>query len=215
MSVHQLKDGRWIIQYHKDYKLKREYFGRGDEAKQKAITRNEEVGLNKNMTKLNIPTEGFAPQAGVYLHEDGRWYVQYQNPMNGNKVKREYFGRGAISQARANSRKKEILCGEFYILEKNVIRELIYDLRDELKTKNIMVEVKTKAGNIDIVTPENIIEVKKISEWKNAIGQVIAYGFYHPDKKKRIHLFGKAGKKMKETITSVCNNIGILATFNN
>jgi len=43
MSVHKLKDGRWIVKYPDPEKpggSRREYFGRGDSAKKKAgITR--------------------------------------------------------------------------------------------------------------------------------------------------------------------------------
>lgn len=213
MSVHQLKDGRWIVQYYRDYKPKREYFGRGDEAKQEALKRSDVLSLTRNMAKFNLEKAEFSPQVGVYLHKDGRWFVQYQNPMNGNKIKREYFGRGIISKQRAASRKNEIMRGEFYKLEKNIIRELCCDLRDELRTKKIRVEVKTNAGNIDVESPLHIIEVKNIMEWKAAIGQVMAYGFYCPDKKKRIHLFGKAGERTKKTIMDVCNHLDILVTF--
>ena len=47
MSVHQLKDGRWIVQ-HRDKdtgKIKREYFGRGAEAEKAAFERNGELNL--------------------------------------------------------------------------------------------------------------------------------------------------------------------------
>ena len=43
MSVHKLKDGRWIVKYKRDGKWKREYFGRGLEAQQRAWARNAEL----------------------------------------------------------------------------------------------------------------------------------------------------------------------------
>ena len=48
MSVHQLKDGRWIVHYRdpdRAGKWKREYFGRGLEAEKRARARNENLGL--------------------------------------------------------------------------------------------------------------------------------------------------------------------------
>jgi len=50
MSVHQLKDGRWIVKHAKgsnpaDPERTREYFGRGPEAQEAAVRRNEELGL--------------------------------------------------------------------------------------------------------------------------------------------------------------------------
>ena len=45
MSVHQLPDGRWCVQYKADGKLKREYFGRGPEAEKQARERNAALPL--------------------------------------------------------------------------------------------------------------------------------------------------------------------------
>lgn len=47
MSVHQLKDGRWIVAYRSGNKYLREYFGRGIEAEKKARERNGELNLNE------------------------------------------------------------------------------------------------------------------------------------------------------------------------
>jgi len=47
MSVHQLKDGRWIVAYRSGKKYLREYFGRGLEAEKKARERNEQLNLNE------------------------------------------------------------------------------------------------------------------------------------------------------------------------
>ena len=48
MSVHLLKDGRWIVQYPNPEpppRLKREYFGRGLEAEKLARDRNDSLAL--------------------------------------------------------------------------------------------------------------------------------------------------------------------------
>lgn len=49
MAVHQLKDGRWYIDYRVKgtEKLKREYFGRGLEAEARARERFAEIGVNE------------------------------------------------------------------------------------------------------------------------------------------------------------------------
>ena len=71
MSVHQLKDGRWIVHYrdpaHRD-KWKREYFGRGLEAEQRARARNKELDLGPYTSRT--PREGavtFRDLAESYL----------------------------------------------------------------------------------------------------------------------------------------------------
>lgn len=44
MSVHQLKDGRWIVKHRENGKWRREYFGRGPEAERAAVERNLSLG---------------------------------------------------------------------------------------------------------------------------------------------------------------------------
>lgn len=65
-------------------------------------------------------------------------------------------------------------------------------LAEKLKGKK---EVHTKAGRIDILTDTEVIEVKRVSGWKGAIGQVKSYGSYYPNHSLRIHLFGKLTEK--------------------
>jgi hypothetical protein len=52
-------------------------------------------------------------------------------------------------------------------------------------------EVPTEAGNIDLLTTTEIVEVKNIKGWKSAIGQIVVYGDYYPPHIKRIHLYGQ------------------------
>ncbi len=44
-------------------------------------------------------------------------------------------------------------------------------------------------GVIDILTEEELIEVKGSRQWKSALGQVLCYGLHYPDHKKVICLF--------------------------
>jgi len=53
------------------------------------------------------------------------------------------------------------------------------------------IEVKTPAGPIDLLTDNKIIEIKKVRNWKAALGQILIYGKYYPNHQKHIHLFGK------------------------
>jgi integrase len=58
MSVHQLKDGRWFVQYRnkeKPGKFKRKYFGKGLDAERKARDYNESLGLRSY--ENNTPKE--------------------------------------------------------------------------------------------------------------------------------------------------------------
>lgn len=66
-----------------------------------------------------------------------------------------------------------------------------------------------KAGFIDILTKEEIIEVKELSSWKHAIGQVLVYHAALGDKRKkmRIHLFKRNGEAIDEDETGIIERI--------
>jgi DNA-binding MarR family transcriptional regulator len=72
-------------------------------------------------------------------------------------------------------------------------------------------EVQTPARRIDLLTETEIIEAKSIGEWKGALGQILIYGLYYPDRKKRIHLFGEKIDKLPD-IKSNCNSFGVIVT---
>jgi hypothetical protein len=64
-------------------------------------------------------------------------------------------------------------------------------IRDRLKDSlGGLAEVFTSAGRIDLLTDEEIVEVKRISDWKAALGQILVYSGFYPEHQKRIHLFG-------------------------
>ncbi len=73
------------------------------------------------------------------------------------------------------------------------------------------VEFKTPSGYIDIITDDRIIEIKEYCKWKHAIGQIICYGIHHPQKQKKIILFGSGN--IDEIICNACNKLGIEVQF--
>ena len=76
-------------------------------------------------------------------------------------------------------------------------------------------EVLCRFGAIDVLTKDQIIEVKSIDLWKHAIGQILVYGSEYPNLQKRIHLFGIASNQLKQDIVEVCLALGVLASFEN
>jgi len=65
MSVHQLKDGRWIVKYAKgvnrgDPERTREYFGRGEAAQEAAARRNIELGMGQGSESGGVLFEELA-----------------------------------------------------------------------------------------------------------------------------------------------------------
>jgi len=69
-----------------------------------------------------------------------------------------------------------------------VYRERV--IRDKLALLyNGEIEVETKFGKIDVLTPTMIIEVKTARSWKHALGQILAYSEEYKSHKKVICLF--------------------------
>jgi hypothetical protein len=73
-------------------------------------------------------------------------------------------------------------------------------------------EAFTVAGRIDLVTDTEVIEIKQIAQWKDAVGEVLSKGQFFPKHHKRIHLFGAADKLM-EVIVASCSVLEIVVTF--
>ena len=81
------------------------------------------------------------------------------------------------------------------------------------KTLNGKTEIPTLAGNIDVLTTTEIIEVKSVNNWKHAIGQVLIYGKYFPNHRKRIHLFGQTTDSYLELIVAHANEFNNNVTW--
>jgi hypothetical protein len=70
-------------------------------------------------------------------------------------------------------------------------------------------EIKTPVGNIDLLTYDKIIEIKHSSEWKHAIGQILAYSNYYPHHSKIIYLFDFNDDFDIELVKNICNKYKI------
>lgn len=97
-------------------------------------------------------------------------------------------------------------------VNKNTAREVDYSdkLASELNGKR---EAVTLAGNIDVLTATEVIEVKVVKAWKCALGQVLVYGSYYPSHKKRIHLFGETQELFLKMIKSHCSRFKVIVTW--
>lgn len=74
-------------------------------------------------------------------------------------------------------------------------------------------EVPTPTGFIDVLTSEQIIEVKYFQYWKHAIGQVQMYGLYYPLHEKRVHLYGALDEQKLGQITKWSKQVGVTITW--
>lgn len=75
-------------------------------------------------------------------------------------------------------------------------------------------EVRTPAGVIDILTDDEIYELKTFSGWRGAIGQLCAYGYIYPDHKKVLILFDAPLKEeATKLIRAICETLNIQVTL--
>lgn len=86
--------------------------------------------------------------------------------------------------------------------------------RDKLaKSLGGQTEVTIPGGRIDVLTSTEIIEVKHIKKWREALGQILDYGQYYPNHQMRIHLFGEVSKTNVSAIKRTCQKHGIVVTW--
>lgn len=89
-----------------------------------------------------------------------------------------------------------------------------HQIRDRLKAElGGQTEVVTAVGRIDLLTATEVIEIKNIDDWKEALGKILAYSAFFPEHSKRIHLFGKPDLTKLARFSATCSEFGITVTF--
>ncbi|WP_155294516.1 MULTISPECIES: hypothetical protein [Burkholderia] len=91
-------------------------------------------------------------------------------------------------------------------------------VRDVLSVRNptAQAEVHTRVGYVDLLLPTAVIEVKSFVKWKHALGQVLAYSSYYPDRRKVIHLYipGAHRPELVEQL-KICTEFNVDITYQN
>lgn len=77
---------------------------------------------------------------------------------------------------------------------------------------NGRLEVCINSKRIDILTDTEIIEVKNCKNMLSAVGQILYYSKYYPDRTKRIHLFDHDNCR-DEKYEELCRELGINITY--
>ena len=76
-------------------------------------------------------------------------------------------------------------------------------------------EVTCRFGRVDVLTATEVIEVKRVADYKGAIGQVICYAREFPSHKPRIHLYGKGTITQYHNAIVAISGEGIRCTMEN
>jgi hypothetical protein len=125
-------------------------------------------------------------------------------------MKRAEISRSTYSTAVTKLDELGLLPDWCKIQRKNQPEKVVRDrLQSQLGGK---VEAYTKWGLIDLLTETELIEVKIVTHWKDAIGHLIAKSRKYPNHQKRLHLFGYE-EPCLEHIEDVCRDCEIRVTF--
>jgi hypothetical protein len=73
------------------------------------------------------------------------------------------------------------------------------------------IEVCTEFGYIDLLTTNELIEIKESSNWKHGVGQLLAYGVFYKNHRLRLHLFGT--DYVSNSIYDFCRTYNITVTI--
>ena len=73
------------------------------------------------------------------------------------------------------------------------------------------IEVCTEFGYIDLLTTNELIEIKESSNWKHGVGQLLAYGVFYKNHRIRLHLFGT--DYVSDSIYDFCRTYNITVTI--
>lgn len=103
--------------------------------------------------------------------------------------------------------KKEILNLNIDVKKTEKEKEIQLRLHKEFGGE---IEVYTDSGYIDLLTKNEIIEIKEGIRWKHAVGQVLVYALEYPKHDKRIHLFNI---EKNEYINIKCKSYDISVSY--
>jgi predicted DNA-binding protein YlxM (UPF0122 family) len=92
-------------------------------------------------------------------------------------------------------------------------RSLEAQIRDRLHAEyGGAIEVQTSYGPIDLLTATELIEIKRIEDWKTGFGQVLAKSPAYPQHGKRLHLFGNSDRTLRN-VKACCKEFEIMVSF--
>ncbi|MEY3331778.1 MAG: hypothetical protein RLZZ176_78 [Cyanobacteriota bacterium] len=189
-----------------------------EEAMALRIADNDAFGLEYDLKKLEQEIEKLNAEQKIHLGYDAFDVDKMLEECNA-EIEKEKKRNSTATQKKSNIFKEtedeweEIDVDdetEYHPKEKRLETVLCEGLSLELHGET---EVKTPIGYIDIMTDSQIIEVKRVRKWKWALGQILVYGLYYPDHKKRIHLFGRCKESKLQTIKDHCGKFDVVVTW--
>jgi hypothetical protein len=146
-----------------------------------------------------------------YLVEIDPWGDRYQDIDSLDVMSKCNCSRATFYRAIAKFQEIDVIPKYFEIKDYSNTEAKI---RERLKNQlDGLTEVSTSAGKIDLLTQNEIVEVKRITNWKAALGQILVYSAFYPEHQKRIHLFGRDNELIKlPDIEAACLSFDVNVT---
>jgi hypothetical protein len=92
-------------------------------------------------------------------------------------------------------------------------RSIEAQIRDKLQAKiGGIAEASCLYGPIDLLTDTELIEVKRIDDWKTGLGQVVAKGVEFPKHQRHLYLFGQSKGALRNA-KATCKALNITVSF--
>jgi hypothetical protein len=116
-------------------------------------------------------------------------------------------------------RKRKLIDEQLQELEKETADPVRMEakVRDALALKlGASTEVKCEYGMVDILSSDEVIEVKAFARWKHALGQCMAYGICFPRHQLRMHLYtGSEGvdPTRLDQVRQACSRFDVAVTL--
>jgi hypothetical protein len=73
-------------------------------------------------------------------------------------------------------------------------------------------EVETPVGFVDLVTDEEVIEIKHVKDWKDG-AKVLIYAIHFPGRRPRVHLFGGYSGNFRPMVEETFKQLSITVTW--
>lgn len=74
-------------------------------------------------------------------------------------------------------------------------------------------EVLTPSGRIDVLSPSQVIEVKRAAKWRGALGQVLDYAQHYTSHGRRIHLCDVPAAFDFQKVLAACASVDVVVTW--
>lgn len=148
----------------------------------------------------------------LYLYLTKAKRLRYDNPKPEQIIKGANLSRSTFSSAALKLQTLDLLPDWCKIQRRHQPKKIV---RDRLQSQlGGQTEAPTPWGPIDLLTDTEIIEVKIVNRWKEALGHLLVKSESYPDRQRRLHLYGTTEiYESLDRIQTSCRNMSTIVTY--